>query len=42
MGGRLRALGHVNKAYRDHSEPLVPGYSHVPYNNLDAMSKAVH
>ena len=30
-----------NKAYREPFEPLVPGYSHVPYNNLDAMSKAV-
>jgi acetylornithine/LysW-gamma-L-lysine aminotransferase len=30
-----------NKAYREPFEPLVPGYSHVPYNNLEAMSKAV-
>jgi acetylornithine/LysW-gamma-L-lysine aminotransferase len=30
-----------NKAYREPFEPLVPGYSHVPYNHLEAMNKAV-
>ncbi len=30
-----------NKAYREPFEPLVPGYSHVPYNNLEALSRAV-
>jgi len=30
-----------NKAYREPFEPLVPGFRHVPYNNLDALSKAV-
>ena len=27
--------------YRDPFKPLVPGFSHVPYNNLDAMKEAV-
>jgi LysW-gamma-L-lysine/LysW-L-ornithine aminotransferase len=27
--------------YRDPFKPLVPGFSHVPYNNLDAMKQAV-
>lgn len=30
-----------NKKYRDGFEPLVPGYSHVPYNNIDALEKAI-
>jgi len=30
-----------NKAYRKPFEPLVPGFRHVPYNNLEAMDKAV-
>jgi acetylornithine/LysW-gamma-L-lysine aminotransferase len=30
-----------NKKYRDGFEPLVPGFSHVPYNNIDALDKAV-
>jgi len=30
-----------NKAYREPFEPLVPGYSHIPYNNLEALSKVV-
>jgi acetylornithine/LysW-gamma-L-lysine aminotransferase len=30
-----------NKKYREPFEPLVPGFSHVPYNNLDAMADAV-
>ena len=31
-----------NKKYREGFEPLVPGFSHVPYNNIDAMDKAVN
>ena len=31
-----------NKAYREPFEPLVPGFRHVPYNNLEALSKAVN
>ena len=27
--------------YREPFQPLVPGFSHVPYNNLDAMAGAV-
>lgn len=30
-----------NKKYRKGFEPLVPGFSHVPYNNMDALDKAV-
>ena len=30
-----------NKKYRDGFEPLVPGFSHVPYNNIDALRKSV-
>jgi len=30
-----------NKKYRDGFEPLVPGFSHVPFNNIDALEKAV-
>jgi acetylornithine/LysW-gamma-L-lysine aminotransferase len=30
-----------NKKYRQGFEPLVPGFSHVPYNNLEALEKAV-
>ncbi len=30
-----------NKKYRDGFEPLVPGFSHVPYNNIEALDKAV-
>jgi acetylornithine/LysW-gamma-L-lysine aminotransferase len=30
-----------NKAYREPFEPLVPGYSHVPYNHLEALDTAV-
>lgn len=30
-----------NKKYREGFEPLVPGFSHVPYNNLEAMDKAI-
>jgi acetylornithine/LysW-gamma-L-lysine aminotransferase len=31
-----------NKAYREPFEPLVPGFRHIPYNNLDALSQAVN
>ena len=31
-----------NKKYREGFEPLVPGFSHVAYNNIDAMDKAVN
>ncbi|HUH96303.1 MAG TPA: acetylornithine/succinylornithine family transaminase [Anaerolineales bacterium] len=30
-----------NKKYRDGFEPLVPGFSHVAYNNTEALDKAV-
>ena len=30
-----------NKKYREGFEPLVPGFSHVPFNNPDALEKAV-
>ena len=30
-----------NKKYREGFEPLVPGFSHVPYNNIEALGKAV-
>jgi acetylornithine/LysW-gamma-L-lysine aminotransferase len=30
-----------NKKYRDPFEPLVPGFSHVPYNNLEKLGEAV-
>ena len=29
------------KKYREPFEPLVPGFSHVPYNNLEALDAAV-
>ena len=31
-----------NKKYREGFEPLVPGFSHVPYNNVEALDKAVN
>ena len=31
-----------NKKYREGFEPLVPGFSHVAYNNIEALDKAVH
>lgn len=31
-----------NKKYREGFEPLVPGFSHVAYNNIDAMEKVVN
>lgn len=30
-----------NKAYREPFLPLVPDFSHVPYNNIEALDKAV-
>jgi acetylornithine/LysW-gamma-L-lysine aminotransferase len=30
-----------NKKYREGFEPLVPGYSHVPYNNIEALAKNI-
>ncbi|MFZ5912366.1 MAG: aspartate aminotransferase family protein [Chloroflexota bacterium] len=30
-----------NKKYRQGFEPLVPGFSHAPYNNIDALASAV-
>src|SRR5512147_1756486 len=30
-----------NKKYREAFEPLVPCYEHVPYNNVEALEKAV-
>ncbi|HVN14730.1 MAG TPA: aspartate aminotransferase family protein [Anaerolineales bacterium] len=30
-----------NKKYREAFEPLVPDYSHVPYNNIEALEKTV-
>lgn len=31
-----------NKKYRQGFEPLVPGFSHVAYNNIEALEKAVN
>ena len=31
-----------NKKYREGFEPLVPGFIHVPYNNVEALDKAVN
>ncbi|MEO8354973.1 MAG: aspartate aminotransferase family protein [Chloroflexota bacterium] len=31
-----------NKKYREGFEPLLPGFSHVPYNNVEALDKAVN
>jgi [amino-group carrier protein]-gamma-(L-lysyl/L-ornithyl)-L-glutamate aminotransferase len=30
-----------NKKYREGVEPLVPGFSHVAYNNIEALDKAI-
>lgn len=30
-----------NKKYREGFEPLVPGFSHVPYNNIEALERAI-
>ncbi len=41
-GRTLGALSATwNKKYREPFEPLVPEYSHVPFNNPDALDKAV-
>lgn len=31
-----------NKKYREGFEPLVPGFSHAPFNNIEALEKAVN
>ncbi len=31
-----------NKKYREGFEPLVPGFSHVAYNNIEALAQAVN
>ena len=31
-----------NKKYREGFEPLVPGFNHVPYNNVEALENAVN
>lgn len=31
----------ANKKYRDPFEPLLPGVTHVPYNNLEAAAEAI-
>ena len=31
-----------NKKYREGFEPLVPGFSHVPFNNIEALDKAIN
>jgi acetylornithine/LysW-gamma-L-lysine aminotransferase len=31
-----------NKKYREGFEPLVPGFSHVAYNNIESLNKAVN
>jgi len=31
-----------NKKYREGFEPLVPGFSHVAYNNIEALDRAVN
>ena len=31
-----------NKKYREGFEPLVPGFSHIAYNNIEALEKAVN
>ncbi len=40
-----RTLGSLsvtaNKKYRDPFEPLIPGVTHVPYNNLEAAAAAI-
>ncbi|HEX7973237.1 MAG TPA: aspartate aminotransferase family protein [Anaerolineales bacterium] len=41
-GRTLGALSATwNKAYRQPFEPLVPGFVHVPYNNLAALEQAI-
>lgn len=31
-----------NKKYREGAEPLVPGFIHVPYNDLDSLAEAIN
>jgi acetylornithine/LysW-gamma-L-lysine aminotransferase len=41
-GRTLGALSATwNKRYRKPFEPLVPGFEHIPYNNTEALEKAV-
>jgi acetylornithine and succinylornithine aminotransferases len=41
-GRTLGALSATwNKSYREPFLPLLPGFSHVPYNNLDALANAI-
>ena len=42
-GRTLGALSATwNKTYREPFAPLVPGFSHVPYNSIEALEKAVN
>ncbi len=42
-GRTLGALSATwNKAYREPFAPLVPGFSHIPYNNIEALEKSVN
>ena len=42
-GRTLGALSATwNKTYREPFAPLVPDFSHVPYNNIEALEKAVN
>lgn len=42
-GRTLGALSATwNKKYREPFEPLVPGFCHVPFNNLNALTQAVN
>ena len=41
-GRTLGALSAThNKKYREGFEPLVPGFSHVPFNNIESLEKAI-
>ena len=41
-GRTLGALSATwNKRYRQPFEPLVPGFEHIPYNNLESLDKAI-
>jgi len=42
-GRTLGALSATwNQAYREPFEPLVPGFRHVPYNHVEALSQPIH
>ena len=42
-GRTLGALSATwNKTYREPFAPLVPGFSHIPYNNIEALEKSVN